>query len=289
MNQPGVDGLLVNRTDQVPEELQDKYTPGEPFAGLVGVDRYVTLTELPAGGYLTVSSAPLTEDGTLVEEVSARAERVDQDNSPVFSALDELAITQREIAATIDRMEAATAQLEQESTVAVDVEAEMGALDLEEPARTLLLAPLKAWTTMHGIVEDHINQLEELLGELDQTAGRTRLRIALTRRHAEAQVVGETDDLDELERLVGKHQYISRRVEQKIASVSSIMEVPLQLIDGWLTDTSTEQVGPLVDKVRDAHASATKALAQLASLARALQEESAPALGQLRDAVDGHA
>ena len=163
-------------------------------------------------------------------------------------------MSQPEISTIIERMRSAVEQLDHEASVATEVDAEMKALDLEGPARTLLLAPLQAWVSMHGIVEEHIDQLEALLGELDDATVQV------------AQAAPEERD-----RRVDKQQSLSRRVRQKVASVSSIMEVPRQLIDDWLTDTSTGQIGPLVDRVRDAHASATRALAELSSLSGALQ------------------
>ncbi len=163
-------------------------------------------------------------------------------------------MSQPEMSTIIQRMRSAAEQLDREASAAVDVHAEMSALPVDGPARTLLLAPLQAWVSMHGIVEEHIHQLESLLTELDD---------------ATAQVVeAGPEDRD---RCVDKQQSVSRRVVQKVSSVSSIMEVPRQLIDDWLTDTSTEQVGPLVDKVREAHTSATKALGELSSLSGALQ------------------
>lgn len=163
-------------------------------------------------------------------------------------------MAQPEMSTIIERMRSATEQLDHESSVAADVDTEMNALPVEGPARTLLLAPLQAWVSMHGIVEDHIDQLESLLAELDDATSRV--------------AAATPEDRD---RRIDKQRSLARRVVQKVASVSSIMEVPRQLIDDWLTDTSTGQVGPLVDKVRQAHTSATKALGELSSLSGALQ------------------
>ena len=163
-------------------------------------------------------------------------------------------MAQSEISTIIERMRSATAQLDHEASVAADVDAEMSALDVEGPARTLLLAPLQAWVSMHGIVEEHIDQLADLLAELDD---------------ATQQVAAAAPE--EKDRRVDKQQSLSRRVAQKVTSVSAIMEVPRQLIDDWLTETSTGQIGPLVDRVREAHVSATRALAELSSLSGALQ------------------
>ncbi|WP_051625666.1 PAS domain-containing protein [Corynebacterium halotolerans] len=232
----------------------------------------------------------------------------------LFAALDSFMDAQRDIAGTTASLARAGERLDEETAAAVRVSGEMGRLDIAGPERTLLLAPLQVWNTMHGAVGEHTADLAEMLRELEANGARTRFHIALARLHttmtadfaagldnhpsgddsSAAAIPSLTDALRagvaEMNDRVAEHQRLSRRVSSKVRSVVSLMEVPRTMIADWLVDSDVEQLADnaqqLVAEVNRAVEGASASIIELERLGERLVSETTPQLEALRADVD---
>lgn len=232
----------------------------------------------------------------------------------LHEALDGFVAARRRTVETTSALASAGRRLDEETTATVRVGTEMDRLDITGPERTLLLAPLQVWTTMHGIVTDHIGELTDLLTELRRVGARTRFHIALARLHT-TMTAGFAGDLPEevpagdpataaipplvdalrtgvaeMADRVAEHERLSNRVNLKVRSVISIMGIPQDVIAGWLADTSFEQfpqdVRQLVDEVRSAAAGTAGSIRELETLTARLTGEAGLAPERLRTHVE---
>lgn len=231
----------------------------------------------------------------------------------VYRALDGFMAAQEHLAAQLDRLKEASAQLERQNGAIMAVSARMDALDLDGPARTLLLAPLQVWTHIHDVVGDRVADLDARLGELDELTRRVRFRIALGRLHAlmvarfaaaEEDRAESTrmllqaldDGLSEMRRSVSRRRRLAARVADRSASLAHLLEVPRELVGSWLADTRPEALAEgaadLVADVREAVTRSDEAIGRLVALSADLGgdagigfEELTAAVGELGGAV----
>lgn len=225
----------------------------------------------------------------------------------VYRALDDFMASQETLARTVEAMQAAGARLEEQTAATADVAAEMDRLDIEGPAATLILAPLQVWAKMHGMVEEHIQELDSLLTTLQPVSERSRFYIALARLHAlmtslfaadEADRTGSIDmlvrallaGLDQMRGLVSEHQRVSRRVAQKAGTVVNLLEVPRKMIGSWIDDTEVHALADGADALVARAAAqihrSDESIRQLSDLSRVLGEQEALEFGRLQEAVE---
>jgi len=224
----------------------------------------------------------------------------------VHRALDQFMASQESISRAIAALQKASGQLAEETATTARVAEEMDALDITGPEATLLLAPLQVWARMHGIVTEHIAELEELLATLQPVSEQSRFYIALARLHSLMTSLFAADEADRSESirmlvqaleagltrmsdLVAQHQRVSRRVAVKSSSVVNLLEVPREMIDSWLTDTQASELAAgtegLVEQARAAIEKADESMRQLRDLGQALGDQTTLEFDQLRDAV----
>lgn len=232
----------------------------------------------------------------------------------LFSTLDAFMDSQRDIAETAEALARAGTRLGEDTTAAVRVTGQMDRLDLSGPERTLLLAPLEVWTTMHGIVGDYVAELSGMLDELGEIADRTRFHIALARLHATVTASFATglenipapgdpalevissltdalrDGVSTMHDQVVGHRRLSGRVAAKVRSVVSLMEIPHSMVADWLVDSDVEvlagDAGELVAEVRRAVEGTAASISELQTLGGRLAAETTPQLETLNTDVD---
>ena len=232
----------------------------------------------------------------------------------LHETLDGFVAAQQRIAATTSALASAGRRLDEETTATVRVSTEMDRLDISGPERTLLLAPLQVWATMHGIVTDHIRDLTDLLTELRRVGARTRFHIALARLHTTMTASFASDLPEEVSAgdpataaipplvdalragvtgmadRVAEHERLSNRVNLKVRSVISIMGIPQDVISSWLDDTSFDQfphdVRQLVDEVRSAADGTAESISELETLTVRLTGEAGLEPEHLRTHVE---
>lgn len=301
---------------------------GEP--DLPEVAREILEAGRPAVGYLNdralVAVTPLTDDGRLAVEIPPRADAVgdapDTRNSyerwqwealPAEVAThgpphleDELL---REFHEELEKFMAAwrdTApatedpgeRLAEEAAATARVGAEMAALEVSGPERTLLLAPLQSWVTMHGIVDEHVAELSELVDSLRRAGSRAGFHVALARLHALAADVEPSPqliaalrvDADDLAARAVERERLAARVGAKVRSLISLMGVPGDVIAGWLEDTDFDSFPPgvhrLVEEVRSASENTAASISELDALAERVAGEPGPNPKGVRDRVE---
>lgn len=190
-------------------------------------------------------------------------------------------------------------QLAEEAGTGAEISAQMQQLDLAGPQRTLLLAPLQAWASMHGIVDSYLSELQELAGQLVDVAHETRFSIAVARLHAtvatayaaEVEASGADDaaaraalralsmaledGIQTMRDQLRTYELVASRLSKRLASVTRIMEPPREMITSWLQVTDfSEFSGPsreLVDSVAAAVAGSDKATQSMQSAMTALE------------------
>lgn len=240
---------------------------GRPFAAYVrnragdgeAYNVVLAITPLPDGGYASVGMTPLTDMAGGADDDRRQWEILPAEIAARESTPSEEMAKADEIAETIAALYRTSDRLDKESAVELGGTAPAG----ESAEQTLLLAPLRAWSTMHGIVNQHMADLETLLTRLDDNSARTRFHIALTH-------LGLPADASDL---IAEHDRLSRRVESKVRSVASLMETPRTLIADWLAETSAAGVDQLHAQVRGAVDSADASIKELRALSQRLNRE----------------
>ena len=233
----------------------------------------------------------------------------------VYRALDDFMAEQEAMTATVTALQAVSARLDEETETTSRVAGEMDNLRIEGPAATLLFAPLQVWANMRDIVAEYIAALQELLAVLPPLSEQARFYVALARLHAlmtSQFAAGEADrsqsirtlvaalkeGLATMSTLVAERQRVSRRVELKDGSVLNLLEIPRQMIGGWLDDTRAAELAEgtdtLVAQARESIGRSDAAMQELRVLGEALGgqrdlgfDQLRIAVGHLAEAVDG--
>ncbi|SQG64100.1 Aerotaxis receptor [Corynebacterium renale] len=206
---------------------------------------------------------------------------------------------QEALIATAEKIAESSAELAKEAGVGAQISEQMAQLDVEGPQSTLLLAPLRTWAGMHGIVDSYLDELQELADKLVESAHSTRFSIALARLHAtvatkyatEVEGKGQTDGnaakalkvlamaledgIQTMRDQLRSYDLLAGRLSKRLASVNRIMEPPREMISSWLqvTDISgfSDAARALVDSVAEAVEASNTATAAMQSAVEALE------------------
>jgi hypothetical protein len=304
---------LPQREPHLPEAAREILEAGRPAVGYTRDRALAAVTPLAGSGRLAVEITPRTVAADEAPETGDSYERwqweilpaeVDAHGPPHFEddllrelhdELDEFMTAWREAAPAT---EGTGERLTEEAAVAARVGAEMEALEVSGPERTLLLAPLQSWVTMHDIVDEHVAELSELVDALHRTGSRAGFHVALARLHA---IAADTEpnarlidalrvDADDLAARAAERERLAARVGAKVRSLISLMGVPSDVITGWLEDTDFASFPPgahrLVEEVRSASANTAASISELEALAERVAGEPGPRPEGLRTRVE---
>ncbi|WIM68167.1 PAS domain-containing protein [Corynebacterium breve] len=221
----------------------------------------------------------------------------------LYNELDSFMGVQSAIADATQQMQEAGRALEAENEATARVKEEMESVVVDGVERTLLLAPLGVWSTMRGIIDEHVADLGELASQLADAGAEARFAIALARLHTAvtARFVAEEGheeaiglliealdvDIESMHRAVSTHARLARRVDMKVGSIGRIMEVPHSLIKEWDATDQTELapgVGDLVREVQRAMKAAEVSYEQLQASSQNIGGDVDPA--RVDEAID---
>lgn len=294
---------LPQRDPDLPGAAQEILKAGRPAVGYTREGTLAVVTPLTGGDRLTVEIAPRAVAVDHAPDVSASYERwqwetlpaeVDAhgppniEDAPLRQLHEELVEFMAAWRETVPAAAGPGKRIAEEAAVAARVNAEMEALEVSGPERTLLLAPLQSWMTMHDIVDEHVAELSELVDALRRTGSRAGFHVALARLHVLA-ADAEPDprlidalrvDADELAALTVERERLAARVGAKVRSLMSLMGVPGDVIAGWLEDTDFDSFPPgihrLVEHVRSASENTAASIRELEELAERVAGEPGP-------------
>lgn len=311
-SRPAVTTLPHGELD-LPEGAREILEAGRPAVGYLNDRALVAVTPLADDRRIAVEIAPRAGDLPAAPDAGGSYERWQWETLPAELAehgpphfehallrefheeLAEFLAAWRDIAPVTDDL---GERLKEEATAAARVGEEMKALEVSGPERTLLLAPLRSWVTMHDIVDEHVAELSELLAALRRAGSRAGFHVALAQLHARAADAEPSPqllaalrlDVDDLAAGALERDRLAARVGAKVRSLTSLMGVPGEVITGWLEDTDFASFPPeahrLVEEVRSASENMTASMSELEALARRVAGEVGPSPEGLRARVE---
>ncbi|WP_051866720.1 PAS domain-containing protein [Corynebacterium atypicum] len=195
---------------------------------------------------------------------------------------------QEKVAQMIETLKRTSAELTNAAHAGVKVKDALSRVEVSGPHRTLLLAPLEIWSNMHGIVSHYLEELAKLNRELELVSREALFMLALVRLQASAACMFAVElghkesqksltilcsaleaGIDQLNEQVSSQQRLSKRVSQRIGSVTRIMAPVQEMIAGWLHDSDMRW---LSGNARELVSSATNASQQMSAASARLEE-----------------